>query len=176
MNLQRRDEIRAIAEFPNDTHWAQEMRRAVAELLAHIDTLESMRSRLCDALGLPADSAPETVAEAVEARRVVVPELTEDDENKARRDWQRNSQLGTIRFGYDLAASRARSVPADRVLGEGIVAVEREEWAATQDLLAQARCAAHAVEDDGQCDMTGICRAVFACDSLRANQGANNAN
>lgn len=93
-----------------------------------VDALESMRSRLCAALGLPADSTPETVAEAVEARRVVVPELTEDDENKARRDWQRNSQLGTIRFGYDLAASRARSVPADRVLGEGMVAVPREEW------------------------------------------------
>jgi len=40
MNLQRREEIKAIAEFPNDRHWAQEMRRAVAELLAHIDTLE----------------------------------------------------------------------------------------------------------------------------------------
>ena len=40
MNLQRREEIRAIAECPNDMHWAQEMRRAVAELLAHIDTLE----------------------------------------------------------------------------------------------------------------------------------------
>lgn len=63
------------------------------------------------------------------------------------------------------------AIPADRVLGDGMVGVDREEWAATQDLLAQARCAAHAVEDDGQCDMTGICRAVFACDSLRANQG-----
>jgi hypothetical protein len=40
MNLQRREEIRAIAECPNDRHWAQEMRRAVAELLAHIDALE----------------------------------------------------------------------------------------------------------------------------------------
>ena len=40
MNLQRREEIRVIAECPNDRHWAQEMRRAVAELLAHIDTLE----------------------------------------------------------------------------------------------------------------------------------------
>lgn len=40
MNLQRREEIRVIAECPNDWHWAQEMRRAVAELLAHIDALE----------------------------------------------------------------------------------------------------------------------------------------
>lgn len=40
MNLQRREEIKVIAECLNDRHWAQEMRRAVAELLAHIDTLE----------------------------------------------------------------------------------------------------------------------------------------
>ena len=40
MNLQRREEIRVIAECPNDRHWAQEMRRTVAELLTHIDTLE----------------------------------------------------------------------------------------------------------------------------------------
>jgi len=33
--------------------------------LAHIAPLESMRSRLCAALGLPADSTPETVAEAL---------------------------------------------------------------------------------------------------------------
>ena len=51
--------------FPERRFTAQEMRRAVAELLAHIDTLESMRSRLCAALGLPVDSAPETVAEAL---------------------------------------------------------------------------------------------------------------
>lgn len=63
------------------------------------------------------------------------------------------------------------AIPADRVPGEGMVAVKAEEWEAAQELLAQARCAAHAVEDEGECDMTGICRAVFACDSLRANQG-----
>lgn len=48
------------------------------------------------------------------------------------------------------------------------------ELEALQELLAQARCAVHAVEDNGECDMTGICNAVFACDSLRANQGVLN--
>ena len=42
MNTQRREEIKVIAECPNDRHWAQEMRRAVAEILTHIDTLEQM--------------------------------------------------------------------------------------------------------------------------------------
>ena len=53
--------------------------------LAHIAPLESMRSRLCAALGLPADSAPETVAESLGLREppaVVVPEMTEDDEGE----------------------------------------------------------------------------------------------
>ena len=122
MNLQRRDEIRAIAEFPNDMHWAQEMRRAVAELLAHIDTLESMRSRLCDALGLPADSAPETVAEAVEARRVVVPEPTCDEwrviaENARSADMV-DFLAGAAAYGLWLR-EHSRAIPADRVLGEG---------------------------------------------------------
>lgn len=42
--------------------------REVVELrgeVAKLKPLESMRSRLCAALGLPADSAPETVAEAL---------------------------------------------------------------------------------------------------------------
>ena len=46
-------------------------------IVTQLDALESMRSRLCAALGLPADSTPETVAEAVETRRVVVPDQTE---------------------------------------------------------------------------------------------------
>lgn len=52
----------------------EQLGRLIDALLNERDALESMRSRLCAALGLPADSEPETVAEAVEARRVVVPD------------------------------------------------------------------------------------------------------
>ena len=110
----------------------------------------------------------------LEARAVMVPDLTEDD---AHRELLRVSpgrtysaeQADSFRDGYDFA--RTRAIPADRVLGDGMVAVDRAELEALQELLAQARCAAHAVEDNGECDMTGICSAVFACDSIRANQG-----
>lgn len=40
-----------------------------------------------------------------------VPELTEEDENAARNEWAKGSNLGTIRFGYDLARSRVRPAP-----------------------------------------------------------------
>ena len=63
MNLQRREEIRAIAECPNDMHWAQEMRRAVAELLAHIDTLEQTAAERVIARG--AVVKPHTLGEIV---------------------------------------------------------------------------------------------------------------
>lgn len=63
MNLQRREEIRVIAECPNDRHWAQEMRRAVAELLAHIDTLEQTAAERVIARG--AVIAPHTFGEIV---------------------------------------------------------------------------------------------------------------
>jgi len=58
-----------------------------------------------------------------EAGRVVVPELAPDG-------------MSTAAFveGYRLAASRAHSVPSSRVLKDGEVAVDAEEWAAMCDL------------------------------------------
>ena len=99
-----------------------------------VDALESMRSRLCAALGLPADSTPETVAEAVEARRVVVP----DDDRPSREflenyvegfdPGERSAALFGWREGRRHLREHSRAIPADRVLGEGMVAVPREEW------------------------------------------------
>lgn len=58
MNLQRREEIKVIAECPNDRHWAQEMRRAVAELLAHLAAQPDWTCRyLAEALSGLADGA-----------------------------------------------------------------------------------------------------------------------
>lgn len=120
-----------------------------------------------------ADRLNALLASRLQASAVVVPELTRrqstDIANEAQMITGRSIWPSTVEAIAKVM--RLRAIPADRVLGDGMVAVDREEWAATQDLLAQARCAAHAVEDEGQCDMTGICRAVFACDSLRANQG-----
>jgi hypothetical protein len=64
-------------------------------------------------------------------------------------------------------AEKAEAEIADLKRG-GVVAVDREELGSLRHLLDCARVAAHAVEDEGECDMSSICGAVFACDSLRA--------
>ena len=95
----------------------EQLGRLIDALLNERDALESMRSRLCAALGLPADSAPETVAEAVEARRVVVPELTS-------KQLLELLQLGTDEPSFSPAANRINAwfrehslaIPADREL------------------------------------------------------------
>ena len=97
-----------------------------------VDALESMHSRLCAALGLPADSTPETVAEEVEARRVVVPELTEEALVRAGRPYCINDrepfQRGA-RWAAAFIREHSRAIPADRVLGEGEIKGTPEELA-----------------------------------------------
>ena len=96
-----------------------------------------------DALGLPADSAPETVAEAVETHRVVVPELMAEDREAIfpAPDLAENEQ-GYREFwrvfdkAFAIAASRSRAIPADRALGEGMVAVDAKELNALRELRA----------------------------------------
>ena len=136
-----------------------------------VDALESMRSRLCAALGLPADSTPETVAEEVEARRVVVPELTEEALVRAGRPYCINDrepfQRGA-RWAAAFIREHSRAIPADRVLGEGMVAVDREE------LEALRRFAERCAQRDHQPDEhigSAKCVACEAEDALRANQG-----
>lgn len=104
-----------------------------------VDALESMRSRLCAALGLPADSAPETVAEAVETHRVVVPELTEFMREFMIEDGELPPICGVLHQWLRCRALQAirehsRAIPADRVLGDGMVAVRREELIALETL------------------------------------------
>ena len=97
-----------------------------------VDALESMHSRLCAALGLPADSVPEKVADAVEARRVVVPELTEEALVRAGRPYCINDrepfQRGA-RWAAAFIREHSRAIPADRVLGEGEIKGTPEELA-----------------------------------------------
>ena len=141
-----------------------------------VDALESMRFRLCAALGLPADSAPEKVAEAVEARRVVVPELTDDEiharliklfpdvgEDAPEREWC----FKDSRWAYNLAASRARAIPADRVLGDGMAAMAAIKRKCQND-------------DEDAIETLSLCGYGEQADlleaAIRANQGANNAN
>jgi len=216
MNLQRREEIRAIAECPNDRHWAQEMRRAVAELLAHIDALEQTAAERVIADGSRGPT-PDYTGEGsawvppVEARAVVVPALTDEDLNSYSMDCDerdavefgynlaasritpagrvtippltggeiearllrlfpdiseddplRESCFKDSRWAYNLAASRLRAIPADRVLGEGMVAVDRHELALLRKI-AGMWCPPFGVPHNPE--------SVALFDALRANQG-----
>lgn len=154
MNLQRREEIRIIAECPNDMHWAQEMRRAVAELLAHIDTLEQVAAERVIADGsrrsvvAPAAVVPENLLhdlavaawdegadagmvwdpDADPAKRGVVPCAPEEGIAKARDHFAKHgSGSPGSAFSRALQAIRehSRAIPADRVPGDGMVAVDR---------------------------------------------------
>ena len=184
MNLQRREEIRMIAECPNDMHWAQEMRRAVAELLAHVDTLEQAaaervirdgsRGPTPDYTGEGSAWVPPAVAPAA-----VVPELTDED---IRREWAAlhtgidgdpdESALSAfeegVKQGYSLAASRARAIPADRVLGEGMVAVDLAELEALREFH-------DTYTEDGEYDLDEFLQKMNSVSgkitALRASQG-----
>ena len=111
MNLQRREEIRAIArEFRR--LFLHEQAEAIDELLAHIDTLEQAAAErvIVDGgrgLGV--------------ALAVVVPELTRrqstDIANEAQMITGRSIWPSTVEAIAKVMHSRA--IPADRVLGEG---------------------------------------------------------
>ena len=123
MNLQRREEIRIIAECPNDMHWAQEMRRAVAELLAHISTLEQTAAERVITDG---SSGPGVVPAAVVPDKAAW--LTIDEIAAVIEEGAADYKMTTLLRSQALHIARliacasmdkgARAIPADRVLGD----------------------------------------------------------
>ena len=199
MNLQRREEIRSIAEFPNDMRWAQEMRRAVAELLAYIATLEQAAAERAIADGsrgpgvVPAAVVPESLLhdlamaawdegadagmvwdpDADPAKRGVVPCTPEEGIAKARDHFAKHgSGSPSSAFSRALQAIRehSRAIPADRVLGEGMVAVDSARLAALESIAAKIE--ALALGPDGRA-WTPLHYREFARGELRAALRAN---
>jgi len=191
MNLQRREEIRAIAECPNDRHWAQEMRRAVAELLAHIDTLEegmvSLRqfAERCTQRDHQPDEhigcakcvacEAEDVLHAIPTDRVPGDELWVDASiiiatietlDLFCREYINVEDVRRMaKERADHLRGKIDAIPADRGLGDGMVGVDRGDCA-----LAVEWC--HAVQDLNPGYLEAKDRA--ACErfnALRANQG-----
>lgn len=125
--------------------------------------------------GIPETDAAILAREVVrlrEARAVVVPEYPEND--FAIRESIRNAggdpdfDQCIHRAGWFDLSSRLRAIPADRVLGERQVAVDREE------LEALRRFAERCAQRDHQPDEhigSAKCVACEAEDALRANQG-----
>lgn len=124
MNLQRREEIRAIAkEFRRLL--LREQAQAIDELLAYVDTLEQ--------------AAAERVIADGSRGPGVVPAVVMPDDDRPSREFlenyvegfdpgERSAALFGWREGRRHLRENSRTVPADRVLEEGMVAVRREEW------------------------------------------------
>jgi hypothetical protein len=90
----------------------------------------------------------------IEARLLkLFPGISEDDP-------LRESCFKDSRWAYNLAVSRARAIPADRVLGEGMVALRR----------FAERCAQRDHQPDEHIG-SAKCVACEAEDALRANHG-----
>jgi hypothetical protein len=130
---------------------------------------------IADALaGLPETHVAILAREVVRLREspaVVVPELTKAEADSLEQiaidqsiqayggwDWAR-----LIMFGYSLASSRARAIPADLALGEGVGALRR----------FAERCAQRDHQPDEHIG-SAKCVACEAEDVLRANQGGAN--
>ena len=144
MNLQRREEIRElIAEIARYEELGATLdlegkaRDAITELLAHIDTLEQTAAERVIADGSRGPT-PDYTGEGsawvppAEAAAVVVP----DDDRPSREflenyvegfdPGERSAALFGWREGRRHLRENSRAIPADRVLGEGMVAVTPE--------------------------------------------------
>lgn len=173
MNLQRREEISALLAEPVTGGAGQvlEYRDALMECRAHIDALEQAAAERVIADGSRGPT-PDYTGEGsawvppVEAPAVVVPEPT-SDEWRAIAENARSSDMVDFLAGaaaYSLwLRRRARVIPADRVLGEGVVALRR----------FAERCAQRDHQPDEHIGRAK-CVSCEAEDALRANQGGTN--
>jgi len=171
-----------------------DLRDAVTEAFAHIDALEQAAAERVIAEGsrgpgvAPAVAVPESLLhdlalaawdegadagmawdpDADPAKRGVVPRTPEEGIAKARDHFAKHgSGSPSSAFSRALQAIRehSRSIPADRVLGEGMVAVDRAKLA---QLIAEVDDALDRYES-GNPIQAGELYSAF--EALRANQG-----
>ena len=122
---------------------------------------------------------------------VVVPDITDEDFESVSVLMQENgigyhdSENDSFRrivastWAYAQGAfvdlSRLRTIPAGRVLGDGVVAVDAEELRALERVRMEAEYVKDAFHQMGEfSQMEGIMRALHELDALRANQGGAN--
>lgn len=181
MNLQRREEISALLAEPvtGEAGQALEYRDALMECRTHIDTLEQTAAERVIADGSRGPT-PDYTGEGsawvppVEARAVVVQELT--DEDYFRLVQSITCPRGTESVGQlltEFIREHSRAIPADRVLGDGMVAVDSLLYAALINLEKAV------VREWGLCCTgdrlwNGQKAIADRRDALRANQGGTN--
>lgn len=153
MNLQRQEEILALLAAPVTGKVGQllEYRDALMECRDHIDALEQ--------------TAAERVIADGKALAVVVPPLTPEWCDEIWRNAPRNVLTwAVIEWICKQDRERFRAIPADRVLGDGMVALRR----------FAERCAQRDHQPDEHIG-TAKCVACEAEDALRASQGGASA-
>jgi len=155
------------------------------ECRAHIDALEQAAAERVIADGSRGPT-PDYTGEGsawvppAEARAVVVPARDLDglwQIVEREREWRLQDSecggdeiresVGRLRREWDEATSSLRTIPADRVLGEGMVAVDREEL---HQLRGLESCARAVMAYDGLLGTEERNR-LKRLDAIRANQG-----
>ena len=165
MNLQRREEIRAIArEFRR--LFLHEQAEAIDELLAHIATLEQAAAERVIGDG----SRGPTPGHAGESSAWVPPTPVTDAALVEVRSWIH--AVGPVGAMVWVDPQEVLKVAGVRVLGEGMIQIDAKIFAkSVDDLNCLVNCAAM-----NHWDGELMRDAYAAIDALRANQGANNAN
>ena len=157
-------------------HVFAQMVNMVRDLAFDFGTSEQFRDRAADLLGkyIHVEHGSKGEPEQTEAPAVVVPAWDVNAfalacvKEGAYAEGDLRDAIKNAEMGYNFAISSARAIPADRVLGEGMMAVDREE------LEALRRFAERCAQRDHQPDEhigSAKCVACEAEDALRANQG-----
>ena len=110
-------------------HIFAQMVNEVRDLARQYGQVEQFRCRVADLLGkyIPVEHNLKGMPEQTEAQAVMVPELTTEDLEWCRCECAYGNWEDAVRAGWERLRSRLRVIPADRVLGERQVAVDREE-------------------------------------------------
>lgn len=176
MNTQRREEIRAMIAKPTWSVPILELHRAIVDAMDWIDQLEARAAErvIADA------KAPAVVASDV---RLALEHLL-DAMDASFTGWGRGSRfrhIEELKAFARKALSESPTIPADRVLGDGVVAVDQGEmdrrtWRDFAAGWAGARRSTPRQSTDEECAVRdGLASAwidaLHGVDALRANQG-----
>lgn len=161
---------RAGSKVPMAPHVFAQMVNEVRDLAFDFGTSEQFRCRMSDLLGkyINVEHNSKGVPEQTEAPAVVVPEPSIDDDEAILKSLPAGYEfddgpIPLIHAAVAWARERSRPIPADRVLGDGMVQVSQEERLALGEcsMVLRAYSKTHGI---------GVA-AIERLDALRANQG-----
>lgn len=163
-------------------HTFAQMVNEVRDLAFDFGASEQFRDRVADLLGkyIHVEHGSKGEPEQTEAPAVVVPEwdaitfASACVKAGAYAEGDLRDAIKNAETGYNFAASRARAIPADRVLGDGMVAVSREDIDCLSKAIDKIVLDSWARSDAEDASVTALCLAFQPIHlALRANQGGS---